>query len=206
MTSDLQPRHLHPAAIFVEAVSASLRLVTSVVLVAFLGGGSAPTALILGVLGIAISVVVARVSWRRTTYWIDDVALHLRSGVFTPDERIVPRARVQAVDTGAGPLQRLFGVVELRVQTPGAADEDEIVLPAVTHAEAGRLRGALGQREPAAPDEHVRLGIGDLLLAALTGPQISAAVSAVAGAYALFDNVVDVSDGESLLARLDTVH
>jgi putative membrane protein len=206
MTSDPQPRHLHRAAIVVEAVSASLRLVSSVVLVALLGGGSALTALVLGAIGIAISVVMARVSWRHTTYWIDDVALHLRSGVFTPDERIVPRSRVQAVDTGAGPLQRLFGVVELRVQTPGAADEDEIVLTAVSHAEAARVRQALGQPPPSAPDERVRLGLRDLLLAALTGPQISAAVSAVAGAYALLDNVIDVSDGESLVARLDTVH
>ena len=124
MTSDPQPRHLHPAAIAVQAVSASLRLFASVVVVALLGGGSAPTALALGAIGIVITVIAARVSWRHTTYWIDDVALHLRSGVFTPDERIVPRARVQAVDTGAGPLQRLFGVVELRVQTPGASDEE----------------------------------------------------------------------------------
>jgi putative membrane protein len=205
MTSDPQPHHLHPAAIVVDAVGASLRLVGSIVVVSLIGSGSPTTALTIGAAGIALSVVGAWVSWRKTTYWLDDVALHLRTGIFTPDERIVPRTRVQAVDTGAGPVQRLFGVVELRVQTPGAADEDEIVLSAVTHAEAVRLRSALGQPEPAAPDERVRLGIADLLLAALTGPQISAAVSAVAGAYALFDNVVDVSDGESLLARLDTL-
>ncbi|HEX8159382.1 MAG TPA: PH domain-containing protein [Solirubrobacteraceae bacterium] len=48
------------------------------------------------------------------------------------------------------------------------------------------------------------LRVGDLLLAALTGPEISAAISAVAGLYALADNVIDVKDGEGLLARLDT--
>jgi putative membrane protein len=206
MTSDPRPRRLHPAAIVVDAVGAALRLVTSAVVVALIGsGGSSSTALTYGAAGIAVSILGSWLSWRRTTYWLDDVALHLRSGVFTPDERIVPRARVQAVDTGAGLLQRLFGVVELRVQTPGAADEDEIVLTAVTHAEAALLRSALGQPEPAAPDERVRLSMGDLLLAALTGPQISAAASAVAGVYALVNNVVDVRAGESLLASLDTV-
>src|SRR5919205_3827725 len=104
MTSDPQPRRLHPAAIVVGAVGAALRLVTSAVLVALVGsGGSSSTALAFGVAGIAISVLGAWLSWSRTTYWLDDVALHLRSGVFTPDERIVPRARVPAVDTGAGP-------------------------------------------------------------------------------------------------------
>jgi putative membrane protein len=206
MTSDPQPRRLHPAAIVVGAVGAALRLVTSAVVVALVGsGGSSSTALTYGVAGIAISVLAAWLSWSRTTYWLDDVALHLRSGIFTPDERIVPRARVQAVDTGAGPLQRLFGVVELRVQTPGASDEDEIVLTAVTHAEAARLRSELGQPAAAAPDERVRLSMRDLLLAALTGPQLSAAVSAVAGAYALLNNVIDVRAGESLLTSLDTV-
>lgn len=206
MTSDPQPRRLHHAAIVAEAASQALRLVTTIVVVALLGSGSAATVLAYGAAGIVISIVLAWVTWNHTTYWLDDVALHLRSGVFTPDERIVPRTRVQAVDTGAGPVQRLFGVVELRVQTPGAADEDEIVLTAVTHAEAARLRRALGQPEPAAPAERVRLGVRDLLLAALTGPQISAAVSAVAGAYALVDNVVDVREGEGFIARFDTVH
>ena len=116
----------------------------------------------------------------------------------------MPRARVQPVDTSTGLLQRMFGVVELRVQVPGAADKDEVVLSAVTHEESARLCSALGQPEPAAPDERVTLRVRDLLLAALTGPQISAAVSAVAGTFALADNVVDVQDGEGLLARLDT--
>lgn len=173
-------------------------------LVAIVRGGTPGTAALFALAGIAAGLLMGLFGWRSTTYWLDDVALHYRSGVFTPDERVVPRARVQAVDTATGPLQRMFGVLELRVQVPGAADEDEIVLSAVTPAEAARLRAALGQPEPAAPDERIALGARDLLLAALTGPQISAAVSAVAGVFALADNVVDVEDGEGLLAQLDS--
>jgi putative membrane protein len=204
MTSDA-PRRLHYAAIAVEAVGSALQLVGGIVLVAVVRGGTPGTAAVLAALGIAVSVAVGYVRWSHATYWLDDVALHYRSGVFTPDEKVVPRARVQAVDTATGPLQRLFGVVELRVQVPGASDADEIVLHAITPAEAARLRRELGQPEPAAPDERVRLGLRGLLVAALTGPQISVAVSAVAGVSALLDNVVDVRrDGEGLLARLDS--
>ena len=198
------PRRLHRAAIFVEAAGAALQLVGGLVLVAIVRGGTPGTAALLALVGIAAGVLMGFMRWRSTTYWLDDVALHYRSGVFTPDERVVPRARVQAVDTATGPLQRAFGVLELRVQVPGAADEDEVVLKAVTPEEAARLRVALGQPAPAAPDERIVLGVRDLLLAALTGPQISAAVSAVAGVFALADNVVDVDDGEGLLAQLDT--
>jgi putative membrane protein len=204
MTSD-EPRRLHHAAIAVEAVRSALQLVGGVVLVAVVRGGTPGIAVALALAGIAVAAAVGYVRWRETTYWLDDVALHYRSGVFTPDEKVVPRARVQAVDTATGPLQRLFGVVELRVQVPGASDDDEIVLAAVTHDEAARLRRELGQPEPAAPDELVRLGLRGLLLAALTGPQISAAVSAVAGIYALADNAIDVQkDGEGLVGRLDS--
>lgn len=203
MTSDV-PRRMHHAAIVVEAVGSAVQLAAGLVLVAIVRGGTPGTAAALALAGIVASAVVGYVRWRATTYWLDDVALHYRSGVFTPDERVVPRARVQAVDTATGPLQRMFGVVELRVQVPGAADEDEVVLAAVTHEEAVRLRRALGQPEPAAPDERVALRVRHLLLAAITGPQISAAVSAVAGLYAVADNVIDVQGGEGLLAGLDT--
>ncbi|MDP1849330.1 MAG: PH domain-containing protein [Solirubrobacteraceae bacterium] len=204
MTSEA-PRHLHPAAIAVDALRAALQLVGGIVLVAIVRGTAPGTAVLLTLAGIAGGAAIGYVGWRRTTYWIDGPALHRRSGVFTPDEKIVPSARVQSVDTTTGPLQRLLGVVELRVQVAGASDADEIVLTAVTHAEAARLRQALGQPAPAPPDELVALGLRGLLLAALTGPQISVAVSAVAGAYALLHNAIDVEEnGGGLISRLDS--
>jgi putative membrane protein len=204
MTSEA-PRHLHPAAIAVDAVRSSLQLFGGIVLVAIVRGSGPGTTVALALAGIAGGALMGWFGWRKTTYWLDGPALHFRSGVFTPDEKIVPIARVQGVDTATGPLQRIFGVVELRVQIPGAADADEIVLSAVTHAEAARLREALGQPAPAEPDELLGLGMRDLLLAAATGPQISVALSAVAGVYALLNNAIDFEkDGEGLIARVDT--
>ncbi|HEV2774482.1 MAG TPA: PH domain-containing protein, partial [Solirubrobacteraceae bacterium] len=204
MTSEA-PRHLHPAAITVDAVRAALQLVGGIVLVAIVRGAAPGTAALLALAGISGGALMGYVGWRRTTYWIDGPALHHRSGVFTPDDKIVPSARVQSVDTATGPLQRIFGVVELRVQVAGASDADEIVLSAVTHEEAARLREALGQPAPAPPDEVVVLGMRALLLAALTGPQISVALSAVAGVYALANNVIDVEeDGGGLISQLDS--
>ena len=204
MTSE-PPRRLHYAAIAVDAVRSTLQLVAGVVVIALLRGGTPGVAAVGAVGGIAASSLLSWITWRHKAYWLDDVALHYRSGVFTPDEKVVPRVRVQGVDTVTGPVQRLFGVVELRVQVPGASDADEIVLSAVTHEEAARLRRMLGQPEPAAPDAHVRLGRRGLLLTALTSPQIGVAVSAVAGVFALFQDAIDVEqDGEGLLEWLDS--
>ncbi len=205
MTSEATRRQ-HPAAIAVQAVRAALQLFGGIVLVMIVRGSGPGTTAAFALAGIAGGALIGYLGWRTTTYWIDGPALHYRSGVFTPDEKIVPSARVQGVDTATGLLQRAFGVVELRVQVPGASDADEIVLAAVTHEEAARLRAALGQPAPAEPDELLTLGIRDLLVAAATGPQISVALSAVAGLYALLNNAVDFEkDGEGLLARLDTV-
>lgn len=204
MTSEA-PRRLHHGAVAVDGLRATMQLFAGVILVAIVRGTPPGLAFLLALGGIAAGLGMGYARWRRTGYWLQDGALHYRSGLFTPDEKIVPRARVQSVDTATGPLQRLFGVVEVRVQVAGAADEDEIVLAAVTHEEAARLRLALGQPPPAAPAERIALGMRDLLLAALTGPQISVALSAVAGVYALVNNVVDVEkDGEGLLTRLDS--
>jgi putative membrane protein len=202
MTSEA-PQRLHVAAIAVGGVRSGLQLAGSLLVLAIVQGRAPGFAAAMAAAGIGLTSALSWITWRHKTYWLDDIALHYRSGVFTPDEKLVPRARVQGVDTVTGPVQRLFGVVELRVQVPGASDSDEIVLPAVTHDEAARLRQALGQAAPAEPDARIRLGRRGLLLAALTSPQISVAVSAVAGFYALFDNVVDVEkDGGGLLSQL----
>lgn len=205
MTSEA-PRRLHHAAVVIDGLRSALQLFVGVVLVAIVRGTSPGLAFVLALAGIAAGMGMGYARWRRTTYWLDGGSLHYRSGVFTPDEKIVPRARVQSVDTATGPLQRLFGVVEARVQVPGASDQDEIVLAAVEHEEAARLRLALGQPAPAEPDERVVLGVRGLLLSALTGPQISVALSAVAGIYALLNNVVDVErDGSGLLSQLNSL-
>ena len=204
MTSET-PRRLHVAAIVADALRSALQLAAGALVIVIVRGGTPGMAAGVALAGIAAGTAVSAITWRAKSYWLDDIALHYRSGVFTPDQKVVPRARVQGVDTVTGPVQRMFGVVELRVQVAGAASADEIVLSAVTHEEAARLRRALGQAEPAEPDACVRLGIRGLLLTALTSPQISVALSAVAGVYALFDNAIDLErDGEGLLAWIDS--
>ena len=61
----------------------------------------------------------------------------------------MPLGRVQAVDTVRGPVQRLFGVVGVHVQTAGGGREAEIVLPALSAGDVAALRDAVGARRPA---------------------------------------------------------
>ncbi len=202
----LAPRRLHVAAAVAGALAALRGLALPLVAALFLGGGSGGlgSALAYGVLGAAASLAIGVVSWRTTSYRLSANALHLRSGAFSPDDTVVPVARIQALDTVQSPLQRLFGVVELHVQTPGGGARGELVLRAIAPRDARALRAALGHPEPERRGPVRRLGLGALVVAALTAPQFGVVLPIVgaifAGADDLFGNVVD----QDVLRRLES--
>jgi len=190
----IAPRRLHPAGIAVLGVGA-LRGLALPLGLAFAGallgaGGGQPLgrALAFGVLGALLASAAGVVAWLTTRWSVADGTLRLRTGVLSTKEVDVPLSRVQAVDTVHGPLQRLFGVRGVHVQTAGGGREGEITLPAVTPADVERIGAALRGRggapaepaAPAAPRAERRLGRRRLLLAALTAGQVGVILPALA--------------------------
>jgi putative membrane protein len=179
------PRRPHPAAIAIEAVRSlremALPLVIAVVVGA--GAGDPRRALAYGLIGLVIVVATGLARWWSSSWSLDERALRFRSGILSRDEKVIPRARISSLDTVQGPLQRAFGVLEMRIQTPGGGKDAEIVLRAVTRRDAETLRRALGHAAEgsAAPDATLRLGLGELVVAALTAPQLGVLVP-IAGA------------------------
>jgi len=200
--SRLGPRRLHPAG----ALLAGVRVVRELLLAALLGSGYAlvgeglspayaAIALAAVVAVLAVAGVAGYLSWRATTYAVAGGAIVLRRGVLGRQETSVPVERVSAVDTEQGPVQRLFGVVELRIQAAGGGKAPEIRLSALTTTAAEELRAALASAAPrTAPelDERAepirRLGGRALVVAALTSGQIGFAVPIVAGALQYVDD------------------
>jgi putative membrane protein len=166
---------------------------------ALFSGGLRPLTVLLVILGAVVLVGGAAVwgflSWRATTYSVSSRAFYLRRGVLQKSERTIPLEHVQSVDTVQGVIQRLFGVLELRVETAGGvADESDASLSALSRASAAELRRGLeGARpEPAenqepGPREIRRLGVRELLIAGATSGQIGVALSVVAVGSQLFD-------------------
>ena len=72
--------------------------------------------------------------------------MHWQSGFVRRKETTVPLNRIQGLDTVAGPVQRLFGVVAVHVQTAGGGAKGEIVLDAVGPEAVERLREAVRAR------------------------------------------------------------
>jgi putative membrane protein len=208
MSSDPSfPRRLHPAEIALAALDNLREILFAAVIGLLVGGGaggmSSLLGLVVGLGGVALAVGAGYVRWANTTYRVAGGALHFRTGVLTPDETTIPLARVQAIDATQGPIQRVFGVQELHVQTAGGRSGGEIVLRAVSDRAARELRDVAGLGEPLVADlPEWRLGLGGLLATALTGPQIGVILPLIGGLAAAGDDVLFGRSGQRLLDRL----
>src|SRR5829696_1999267 len=111
---------MHPAGILIEALRSLREMAIPLVIAIVVGAGAGSSrGLIYGLLGLVLVIVTGLVRWYTTSWSLDGNALHLRTGLLSRNEKVIPRERISSLDTTQGPLQRAFGVLELRVQTPG---------------------------------------------------------------------------------------
>ena len=199
-------RRLHPAGMLLSALRTVRRWLGVAAfpgVVALINGEFGMRVLLLVLLGVTLLGVLSAVwgvlSWRATTYRVSGGAFHLKRGVFQKSERSLPLDHVQSVSTVQGVVQRLFGVVEVRIEAAGGGGEPEISLPALSISTARTLREELTSarqasldtfEEAAAPTVLRRLSVQDLLLAGLTSGQIGVATSVVFGASQAFDRLL----------------
>jgi len=204
----LEPRRLHPAGAVLSALDDVRNALFSLVVLLVLGsqsGNLGRLLVLVGVVGAGIAVAVGYLRWRAEYYEISDGAIRHRHGIVSPDETVVPLPRVHSIDTTQGPIQRLFGVDELHVQTAGGGEKGEIVLRAVSPAETATLRAAAGLPEPTAADlPEWSLPLGGLLLVGLTAPQLGMLLPLVGGAIAVGNDLLGQNAANGLADRLPT--
>ncbi|HYO28949.1 MAG TPA: PH domain-containing protein, partial [Thermomicrobiales bacterium] len=213
--ADLPPRRQHPAWIAISAVR-QLRGFAVPLLVLLVSRGRDGDGRMLAIpLAIALATVVWQaVAWRFVSYAVEDGRFRVESGVFGRRERFVPVERVQAVDLGETPLQRLFGVVGVRIETAaGGSGQADVTLQAVRRADAETLRqtllrdrarsGALATAdEPAgaasrdasaaaAGGELLRkLGVREVLIVGATSGRIGPALAALSFGFQFLDDLL----------------
>jgi membrane protein YdbS with pleckstrin-like domain len=83
----------------------------------------ATVAIVLVALGLALLLAFTwfcvRIEWDLRTYVVTDRSLRVRQGAWIFKEMTLTYANVQNVQVTQGPLQRLFGIEDLRVDTAG---------------------------------------------------------------------------------------
>jgi putative membrane protein len=205
---------LHPAAIAVYAVDALRQGAFPLLVilgVSVLGGDfdsrAALRAAMFALIGTAVAALAGGFRWGTTRYSFEGETVRLRTGVLSVKEVEIPFARVQAVDVEQGPIQRLFGVYKVEVQTGGGGSGGEIELGAVTEREIEHLnrllrRGApdavLAEERPPAPER--RLSGRQLAVAAVTSGQLGVLVPVAAGVAQMSQQLFeDPVEGERTL-------
>src|ERR687890_658941 len=141
-------KRLHPVAMLVGAIKTLRRWISGLVfpgVVLLVSQGFSLWTVTLFLLGFIVVAALAALwgflSWRATTYAVTGNSFRLRQGVFQRSERTIPLAHVQSVDTVQGIIQRLFGVVEVRIETAGGgAGEPDASLSALDRTAAQTLR------------------------------------------------------------------
>jgi putative membrane protein len=198
-------RRLHPAGIAVYALAVLRENILPLVVVlalSVLGGGELDSAAALrgamfALLAATVSCLVGLMRWAVTRYGVSESGVHFERGWLSVKEVDVPVARIQALDTSQGPIQRLFGVVALHVQTGGGGAGGEIVLDAVNPQQVEEIRALLAAHRPAViaeaeePRVQRRLERRMLLVAALTSGQLGVIVPALAGLASVLQSVVN---------------
>ena len=136
-------RRIHPATVplraLKEAPSTILGIPAAYAVISDRGFGE----ILLVVAAMALAAIAYQyLAWRRFRYGIGADEIVIESGILSRTRRSIPFGRIQDVDIERGPLQRLFGLAKLRIET-GGAGRDEGVLDSVSVGEAERLQTAL---------------------------------------------------------------
>lgn len=136
-------RRVHPATIplrFAKEVPATVLALPAAL--AFMSDIGLASALAVGAL-IAVALLFLNwLAWRRFRYGVGAEEIVIESGILHRTRRVIPFDRVQDVDVERRPLQRLFGLAKVRIET-GAGGKDEGVIDSVVLGEADRLREAV---------------------------------------------------------------
>ncbi|PWG03567.1 PH domain-containing protein [Sphingosinicella humi] len=144
-------RHVHPATVplrlLKEAPSTLLGLPAAFAYVSDVGWA---TVLSFAGLVAIVTILVNWMVWRRFRYGLGAGEVVIESGLLQRTRRSIPFERIQDVDIERGPLQRLFGLAKVRIETGGGV-KDEGLLDSVTMAEADRLRAVIRAGKGEAP-------------------------------------------------------
>jgi putative membrane protein len=205
----MRSRRLHPAGIAIYAAQAfgqalfPLVIIFGLSLLGERGGVDWTRTVIYGVIGIGGATIAGYVRWSTTTYAVDERAIHHHTGVLRHEDTDVPLARVEALDVQQGPLQRLFGVYSVDVQTGSAGKGGEITLPAMGPDAVRELREIVGAPAPTADEgSRLRLGFGSLLIAALTAGQLGVLVPVIAVGFQIAQQAFEEGNGRDAVRAL----
>lgn len=166
------PRRLDPLTVLLRALKGSPSAIVGLLplILAWSQGRNVPLGLLALVFGLVatLALLSSWLAWRFFTYQILPGQLVIERGLIRRTRRSIPAERIQDVSIVQGPLSRLLGLAQVRIET-GGGEADEGLLDSVSLSEAHRLRavlrgiraGASVVADGAAAGDHAAAGLLD---------------------------------------------
>jgi putative membrane protein len=207
------PTRQHPGWILISAIRQFRGLIIPAVILLWSRGrqGDGGGLLVFALLT-AATLLWQIIAWWNLTYEVTDGRLIVRSGVVSRRERFVPLERVQAVDLVDTPLQRLFGLATVRIETAAAGTKEaDVRLEAVPRLEAEALRsgllaaGSSGDVPDAPAPPLFALTAMDVLKAGATSGRIGPALAALIFVMQVGNEVLPESVWSEAMERVPAV-
>lgn len=192
------PKRLHPIAAVVNALRQLKEMIIPFLIFVVFGSRGTDWDLFyfFGSIGVVVLVLVYGVlSWYRFTYRIEQGELRIEYGLIVKKKRYIPFDRIQSLDLSEGILQRLFGLVKVKVETAGSGgmglQDGEAVLTAITKQDAQEIHDYLvsikksgqildGEEVPESTDDLLyKISVSELLMLASTSGGVGVVISAV---------------------------
>jgi putative membrane protein len=144
-----------------------LRSVITVLLVVLVGGGSSVPSIIrafneepklmtlivfgggaiLIVLALVVIGITSFIYYKRFLWEITETNILIRSGLIFKKQVQISFLRVQSIDFNAGIVERILGIVRLKIETAGGASNRGVMIPALKLNEAEALRAEVFSRK-----------------------------------------------------------
>jgi putative membrane protein len=194
-----EPKRLHPIAAVVNALRQLKELIIPFLVFVVFGsrGTNWDLFYFYGSIGVVVLIFVYGVlAWYRFTYRIEQGELRIEYGLIIRKKRYIPFERIQSLDLSEGILQRLFGLVKVKVETAGSGgmglQDGEAVLTAITKQDAEEIHnylvsikrtGKLELDDEQAQETHedllYKISTKELLMLASTSGGVGVVISAV---------------------------
>jgi len=161
------------------------------------------------------------IKWLTFVYWFEENELRVEYGLFVKKKRYIPFDRIQSFNYKESIFHRLFGLVEVSVETAGSTDgRPEAVFTAITRDAANIIeketkKAKVEQKqddevahsvssEEALQEVRVihKMSTKDLMLLATTSNSIGVVIAGVA---ALFSQIVDVIPTDWIMEELSAM-
>lgn len=126
-------------------------------------------------------------TWKKFGFWLEEDRIVIQWGLFFRQEKTIYYTRIHSVNIEQPLIQRILGVVQLKIETPGGNNKADGILETLSKAEANRIKQLLRSYSEAGSVQEEDAGSSDSSVAAETGEQIGDAAAIEAGSSHPFE-------------------